>query len=121
MFFRKSFTSNILYVGYGNRDPNWALVQSEISAEFGSSPLPPSYRIAPNTDPLEVELLAFKGITTIDANYKELRTRFESLQKDGRSYIPYLGMINTDLTFNTQGQQGDRKGPRNQCWRQAIW
>ena len=42
-----------------------------------------------------------------DANYKELRTRFESLQKDGRSYIPYLGMINTDLTFNTEGQQGD--------------
>jgi predicted Zn-dependent protease len=63
-------TSNILYIGYGNRDPNWSLVLSELSAEFGSSPLPPSYRIAPKTDSLEAEILASKGITTIDASYQ---------------------------------------------------
>ncbi len=64
-------TSNILYIGYGNQDPNWSLVLSELSEDFGSSPLPPSYRIAPETDPLEAEILSARGITTIDASYKE--------------------------------------------------
>ena len=64
-------TSNILYIGYGNRDPNWSVVLSEISAEFGPSMLPPSYRVAPKTDPLDVEILSNRGITTIDASFQE--------------------------------------------------
>lgn len=64
-------TSNILYIGYSNNDPNWSLVLSEITAEFGASKLPPSYRIAPNTNPLDAEILSHRGVTTIDATYKD--------------------------------------------------
>ncbi len=61
-------TSTFLYVGYSNRDPNWALLLSEITQEFLPARLPSSYRVAPNTDPDDAEILKARGIETIDAD-----------------------------------------------------
>ncbi len=64
-------TSNILYVGYSNEDPNWKILLNEMSEEFYPSKMPPSYRVAPGTDALDVELLMAKGIETIDCTLRE--------------------------------------------------
>lgn len=64
-------TSTVLYIGYSNKDPNWELVLSEITSEFGASRMPRAYRIAPDTDPLDVEILRNKNIETIDATLDE--------------------------------------------------
>ena len=34
--------ATFVYVGYGNQDPNWSMLQAEIRTEFGTMPLPPS-------------------------------------------------------------------------------
>jgi hypothetical protein len=42
-----------------------------------------------------------------ESNYKALRARYQELQKNGQSYIPFVGMINTDNLFyqdTTKGQ-----------------
>lgn len=68
---KKEFaTSTILYVGYSNRDPNWQTVLSEITSEFYPSKTPNSYRVVPNTDPIDNEILKSKNIETIEASYK---------------------------------------------------
>jgi Flp pilus assembly protein TadD len=59
-------TSTILYVGYSNRDPNWKMVLDEIRQEFLPSSMPQAYRVSPDTDPLDKEILSDKGIETID-------------------------------------------------------
>ena len=64
-------TSSILYVGYSNNDPNWKLVHDELLSEFYPSVLPHSYRIAPNTAPVDRELLVAKNIESIDATYED--------------------------------------------------
>lgn len=65
-------TSTILYIGYSNRDPNWKMLMDEISIEFLPSTLPQAYRIAPNTDALDVEILKEKkNITTINCTFGE--------------------------------------------------
>jgi tetratricopeptide (TPR) repeat protein len=64
-------TSTILYVGYSNRDPNWNNVLSEITSEFSPYPLPVAYRIVPNTEAIEKELLKAKNITTIDGSLQD--------------------------------------------------
>jgi tetratricopeptide (TPR) repeat protein len=69
---KKEFaTSTLLYIGYSNEDPNWTLIQEEISAEFYPRQLPVSYRIAPETDPVDLELLRAKGVETISVTYQE--------------------------------------------------
>ena len=66
---KKEFaTSNILYVGYSNQDPNWDLVLEEMTAEYYPSALPPSYRVAPSSDPLDIEILRSKNIETLDCD-----------------------------------------------------
>src|SRR5208337_748590 len=62
---REFATSTVLYIGYSNRDPNWKMVREQISAEFYPSKMPPSYRIAPNTDALDAEILKASGIDTL--------------------------------------------------------
>ncbi len=68
---KKEFaTSNILYIGYSNLDPNWDLVLEEITGEFYPSPLPPSYRVAPSSDPLDIEILRSKNIESLDCDFQ---------------------------------------------------
>ncbi|MEW6587229.1 MAG: SIR2 family protein, partial [Nitrospirota bacterium] len=66
-------TSPVLYIGYSNRDPNWNMVLAEISSEFYPSKLPRSYRISPDTEPLDIEILREKNIETLSASYGEFR------------------------------------------------
>lgn len=68
-------TSTILYIGYSNRDPNWKNVLSEITYEFYPSQLPSSYRVAPDTNLMDIEILKGKNINTISASYRDF---FES-------------------------------------------
>ncbi len=63
--------SSVLYIGYSNSDPNWKTVLEELRSEFQGATLPPSFRVNPSTDPLDVEILASKGITTIAATTDE--------------------------------------------------
>jgi hypothetical protein len=63
---KKEFaTSTILYLGYSNRDPNWQTVHGEIRSEFYPSPMPQSFRVAPDTPALDIELLRAKGVETL--------------------------------------------------------
>jgi tetratricopeptide (TPR) repeat protein len=66
-------TSTILYVGYSNRDPNWKLVLEEIRGEFLPSPMPPAYRVSPDTNQIDVELLSARGVETIDLTLEGFR------------------------------------------------
>ena len=69
---KKEFaTSTILYIGYSNRDPNWKIVLNEIISEFYPAQIPNSYRVTPNTDPINYEILKSKNIETIDASFKD--------------------------------------------------
>lgn len=61
----------VLYVGYSNNDPNWNIVRTEIESEFYPSKMPPSYRVAPNTDSLDAEILKAKGLETINTTLDE--------------------------------------------------
>jgi len=69
---REFATSTILYIGYSNKDSNWKTVFSELISEFYPSTPPHSYRIAPDTDPFDREILKTKGIETIDGTLQEL-------------------------------------------------
>lgn len=64
-------TSIILYIGYSNEDPNWKILLNEMIEEFYPKEMPHSYRVAPRTDALDVELLKAKGIETIDGTLRE--------------------------------------------------
>ncbi len=64
-------TSTVLYIGYSNRDPNWNMILAEISSEFYPSKLPHSYRIAPDTDSIDIEILKEKNIETVPVSYQE--------------------------------------------------
>lgn len=69
---KKEFiTSTIIYIGYSNRDPNWKLLIHEIETEFYPKELPQSFRISPNPDPLDTEILSEKNITNIDLKFHE--------------------------------------------------
>ena len=83
-------TSNVLYVGYSNNDPNWHMVHTEIESEFYPSKLPPAYRVAPGTDPLDAEILKSKGLETIDAKLNEFRQLAEPALKDLEDTATYL-------------------------------
>ena len=69
---KKDFaTSTFLYIGYSNRDPNWALLLNEITEEFQPSKLPSAFRVAPNTDRDDAEILRARGIASIDADLEQ--------------------------------------------------
>jgi tetratricopeptide (TPR) repeat protein len=61
-------TSTLLYIGYSNRDPNWDLLLHEITEEFLPSRPPPAYRVVPNTDRDDAEILRARRIEPIDAD-----------------------------------------------------
>jgi len=66
---KKEFaTSTFLYIGYSNRDPNWAILLNEITEQFLPSKLPRAYRVDPNTQKDDAEILRSRGIEPIDAD-----------------------------------------------------
>lgn len=67
-------TCTFLYIGYSHRDPNWALVWQELASEFGTNKLPVSYRIAPHTDEIDIEIQRAKGLETISCYFKDFAT-----------------------------------------------
>ncbi|GIK65749.1 MAG: hypothetical protein BroJett018_35430 [Chloroflexota bacterium] len=64
-------TSTILYIGYSHQDSNWRLVLNELYSEFASSQQPRSYRIAPATDALDLEILTARNIETLECTYDD--------------------------------------------------
>lgn len=64
-------TAIILYLGYSNQDFNWQLVLDEMSEDLFPSQMPQSYRVAPSTDPLDLEILKDRGIETIECTLKD--------------------------------------------------
>jgi tetratricopeptide (TPR) repeat protein len=82
---KKEFvTSNILYVGYSNRDGNWRLIYDEIAAEYFPSQMPRSYRIDPFSDPTDVEILKSKNIETLPCSYDEFRIAADAALKGSK-------------------------------------
>lgn len=65
-------SSVILYAGYSHDDPNWNTVFQELLAEFAPTPLPQSYRIAPQTPPIDSEILERNLVTTVDCTTSDL-------------------------------------------------
>lgn len=98
---KKEFiTSTILYIGYSNEDPNWKLLLHEIESEFYPSKMPSSYRIAPDTDPLDVEILASKNIINLDHKYHDFISVASStleLVEDDEFYSRIHSTIPTEL------------------------
>lgn len=77
--FRLMYSSvPILYIGYSHRDPNWKTVTQELAAQFQPGTPPPSYRIAPSTPPIELELLEARGIETLTGDLSAFRGAVES-------------------------------------------
>lgn len=68
-----SATSIVLYIGYSNRDPNWNLVLEEVRDEFLPASMPRSYRVTPDTDALDREILADKGVETVECSLADFR------------------------------------------------
>lgn len=64
-------TAPLLYLGYSHSDPNWRMVLSELQVEFAPATPPPSYRVARDTDPLDIEILASQGVHTITASLSQ--------------------------------------------------
>lgn len=64
-------TSTLLYIGYSNRDPNWALLLNEITEEFQPLRLPSAFRVVPNTQKDDAEILRARGIETLDADLRQ--------------------------------------------------
>lgn len=86
---KKDFvTSNILYVGYSNRDGNWKLIYDEIAAEYYPSKMPRSYRIDPFADPTDVEILKSKNIETLSCQYEDFRIAADEALKDVKDTMP---------------------------------
>ncbi|MCJ7546299.1 MAG: SIR2 family protein [Deltaproteobacteria bacterium] len=90
-------TSTILYIGYSNRDPNWKVILDEIRAEFLPYPTPPSYRIAPTTDPLDIEILKAKGIETLEFTLEDFRKITVSSLSAGRISSDLLQRIGKEI------------------------
>src|SRR5262245_19550666 len=90
-------TSNILYVAYSNRDPNWRMVRSEVESEFYPSKMPPSFRVAPNTDRLDAEILKSKGIETIDATLEEFHQVAAANLQDLEDKANWLKKLGTNV------------------------
>ncbi len=93
--------STILYVGYSHRDPNWKTLLSELRAEFYPSTPPPAFRVVPETDPLDREILKSQGVETIDGTLASLRMSAEvplkSAKLDTEGLGKYRGIVPNDL------------------------
>lgn len=80
-------TSSIVYIGYSNRDPNWKMLLSEMATEFYPSKLPQSYRVSPETDVLDKEILKSKNIVSIDCSLREFVESAKIIMPDITSEI----------------------------------
>lgn len=93
--------STVLYLGYSNEDPNWRTVLEELRSEFQGRELPQSFRVSPSTDPLDTEILASKGITTIVATTDEFvsaaRQAVNPVAIDHAAIERLRGMVPSDL------------------------
>jgi hypothetical protein len=95
---KKEFsTSTVLYVGYSNKGPNWNMVRKEIESEFYPSKMPPSYRIAPASDPLDVEILSAKGIETINAPLDDFARVASATLKDLEQSVDRLKKLQANI------------------------
>ena len=81
---KDSATSTILYIGYANSDPNWKTVISEAASEFYPSHLPPSYRIDPEGDSMDIEILKSEGIETIVSTYNDFADSAKAVLSDSK-------------------------------------
>ncbi len=100
---KKEFaTSTVLYIGYSNRDPNWQVVLTEIRNEFYPSPMPMSFRVAPATPALDVEILRAKGVETLNMKLDELVSAAAATLKEAASIVDLLEtarkQVPTELT-----------------------
>lgn len=93
-------TLPILYVGYSGRDPNWRQVLEELREEFQPNQPPISFRVAPETSVLEMEVLEAAGIVTIAAPLAEFADLVRAELGDARV-----------LPFNPT--EAERRVPRN--------
>lgn len=93
--------SSILYIGYSNSDPNWKNILSEISSEFSPSPMPQSYRVSPDTNQIDIEILKAKNIETIKSNYleftKALSITLSEIQIDSKRLKQIKSTVPSDL------------------------
>jgi tetratricopeptide (TPR) repeat protein len=95
---KKEFsTSNILYVGYSNKDPNWHTVRAEIESEFYPAKIPTSYRIAPTSDSLDIEILKAKGIETISASLSDFSRVASATLKNLEQSIDKLKKLQANI------------------------
>jgi hypothetical protein len=93
--------SPVLYVGYSNRDPNWKTLIGEVISEFYPDEIPQSYRIAPETDTLEAEILKAKNIETLHCTLEEFidvaRLQFSAASADSSRYRAIEKQVPSDL------------------------
>lgn len=90
-------TSSILYIGYSNRDPNWRMILSEISAEFYPSKMPKSYRIAPETNDIDKEILISKNVESIDCSLREFVMSASTTLGDLEKEIDKLDLLKKNV------------------------
>jgi len=94
-------TTNILYVGYSNRDSNWNLVLSEIEEEFYPSEMPTSYRISPSIGEIDREILEAKKIYTLEMKFDEFvalaSVEIQKLEPDEEKLKKYKSIVPSDL------------------------
>jgi tetratricopeptide (TPR) repeat protein len=94
-------TSTFLYIGYSNRDPSWKLVLDELTQDFFPSKPPASYRVAPDTDSIESEILKSKGIETIAATFEQFAviasTTVAPSEADPERFSKVRSMVPTQL------------------------
>lgn len=66
-----SATSTVLYLGYSNSDPNWKLVLNELTEDYLPSRTPPAFRVAPQTNALEITILKSRNIDSLSMSTQE--------------------------------------------------
>jgi tetratricopeptide (TPR) repeat protein len=91
---RKEFvTATILYIGYANDDPDWRLLLSELTQEYYPNPLPQSYRVAPDSSELDVEILKGRGIETINTRYHEFASMASAVLTNDQGDVDRLAIL----------------------------
>jgi hypothetical protein len=100
---KKDFvTSTILYIGYSHNDTNWKLLLNELISDLGDSPRPRSYRIAPRTPALDVELLKAKGIETLSISLDDFVQAATSELGDATTSMEQFKRIESSVPSNLQ-------------------
>jgi len=95
-------TSTFLYVGYSHNDPNWDMVLNEMASEFYPTPIPKSFRVAPTTSALDIELLNNRNIETVPATLDQFcgiaRATLRELASDAERLKRVQFAIPSDLS-----------------------